>query len=72
MNTKKLVVDKDTCIGCGMCVGIDEDHFELKDVDGASVSVPKNQDNLESTQLEDAISACPVGAIKLEEDKKEA
>lgn len=61
---KKIVLKTESCIGCGACVGIDAEHFEFSD-DGYSMI--KSQDNLDSTALSDAIDACPVAIISLEE-----
>lgn len=63
---KKLTVN-DSCIGCGACVAIDSEHFDFNE-DGMS-SVISN-DNLESAELQNAISSCPVNAIKLEDSEK--
>lgn len=65
---KKIVVKSESCIGCGACVGIDPEHFEFSD-DG--FSVVKSQDNLESPLLKDAIDACPVAIISLEEKEND-
>ena len=60
---KKIVV-KDTCIGCGMCIAIDEEHFDFQD----NLSHAKSNENLDSEALQNAISSCPVGAIEIVED----
>jgi len=59
----KLEVNEN-CIGCGMCVALDPEHFEI--VDGLSHA--KSNDNLDSSDLENAISSCPTGAIEKKED----
>lgn len=59
---KKLNVNEN-CIGCGMCVSIDPEHFEI--VDGLSQAV--NNENLDSQSLNDAIDSCPTNAIEIEE-----
>ncbi|MCI8394526.1 MAG: ferredoxin [Bacilli bacterium] len=61
---KKIVVQTDSCIGCGACIGIDAEHFEFSD-DG--FSVVKSQEHLDSEALMNAIDACPVAIISLEE-----
>ncbi|MCI8467660.1 MAG: ferredoxin [Bacilli bacterium] len=61
---KKIVLQTESCIGCGACIGIDAEHFEFSD-DGFSVI--KSQENLDSPSLSDAIDACPVAIISLEE-----
>ena len=51
---KNLKVNEN-CIGCGMCVAIDPEHFEI--VDGLSQAT--NNDNLDSTDLKNAMDSCP-------------
>lgn len=59
---KKLSVNEN-CIGCGMCVAIDPEHFTI--VDGLSEA--KSDENLESADLENAINSCPTAAIEINE-----
>ena len=61
---KKIEINKDICLGCGACCGIDEEHFEFGE-DGFPEA--KTNENLESPDLISAIEACPVGAITIEE-----
>lgn len=58
-------VDKDTCIGCGLCPEICPDIFEMED-DGLAVAqdIDISEDLLESAQ--EAEESCPVGAITVE------
>lgn len=57
----ELKIDRDTCIGCGMCEGICPEVFEM---DGESIAVIKGQptEATQETAIE-AMSGCPVGAI---------
>ena len=57
---KKINVNKDTCIGCGACIAIDEAHFNF-DNEGKSEVI--SQENLEDNNLVNAIESCPVAAI---------
>ena len=59
---EKLSVNEN-CIGCGMCVAIDPEHFEIED----GLSVATNSENLGSKDLENAINSCPVAAIEKNE-----
>lgn len=61
---KKLVVSEDTCISCGACMQIDEEHFDFS---SKGTSTVISQENLDSEALHQAIAACPVAAIRLEE-----
>lgn len=60
----KGFVDKDTCIGCGMCPGICPEIFEMDD-DGKAKALDKEitDDLVESAK--DAEMQCPVSAIKV-------
>ena len=56
----ELFVNKEACIGCGMCVSIDPTHFDF-DEDG--LSSVTTQENIESEDVQNAISSCPTSAI---------
>lgn len=51
-------VDEDTCIGCGSCVSVAPDIFEMNDA-GKAVVI-KDEATEEAKQAEDV---CPVDAI---------
>jgi len=53
-------VDKNKCIGCGACVAVCENVFEMKD--GKSVVI-KGQEKSKATCIKEAIESCPVEAI---------
>ena len=59
---KKLKVNSDVCVGCGLCVGTYPETFEFDDEGKAKVVA-----QCDDASAEEAISACPAGAI--EEDK---
>lgn len=58
---KQINVIKENCIGCGACVAIDPEHFEFDD-DGKSSVI--TQENIESTNVLNAIESCPTSAIE--------
>jgi len=62
---KKLIV-KDGCIGCGACVAIDSEHFDFNE-DGLSNVI--SNENLETDELKNAMTSCPVNVIKFEESE---
>ena len=53
-----IKIDKEKCIGCGLCVSICEDVFEMKE-DKAIVKAQKK-----TPCVKEAIESCPVKAIK--------
>ena len=62
---EKIKVNKDKCLGCGMCVGINSDVFDFGD-DGLAEAknVKITEDN--EDEVKEAINSCPVGAIEEE------
>lgn len=64
---EKLKINKDKCLGCGMCAGINSDVFGFGDDGLAEVNNEKiNEENEE--EVKEAINSCPVGAIEKEEE----
>lgn len=61
---KKINVSEEACIGCGACVAIDPEHFAFND-EGLSHSI--SNENLESSELANAIDSCPTSAISIKE-----
>jgi len=59
---KKIIVDQELCIGCGVCASLCPDVFELQD-DGKAKVV--DEENCENCDCEEVVNNCPVGAIKI-------
>ncbi len=60
-------IDRDKCIGCGLCSSIAASTFKMnEDNTKAEVTNPKG-DDVEMIQM--AIDSCPTQAISLEEEK---
>lgn len=61
----KVTVDKDTCIGCGLCPSLCEEVFEICDEGYSVVLVDEVMPEFEDA-VKDAESSCPVSAITVE------
>lgn len=61
----KVLVDKNKCIGCGLCVSLAPKSFKLGD-DGKSEAIELSGDDEET--IKNAAESCPVEAIKIEQD----
>jgi len=70
----KPIVNKEACIGCGACEGIDPEVFKL--IDGRSeVQYQDAEGNMIDFEthidaIERAIGACPVAAISWEKEEE--
>ena len=60
---KKIIVDENACVGCGLCVNICADVFELGSDGIAKVKTHECAD----CDLHDVASQCPVNAIVIED-----
>jgi len=58
----KVTVDKDKCVGCGLCEQSCPEVFEVKDDGVAHVKA----NSCSSCDLKEIASQCPVEAIKVE------
>lgn len=61
----RAYVDQDICIGCGLCVTICPEVFQLNE-DGKAEAIADTTDDNRAAVLE-AIDSCPVNAIREEE-----
>ena len=59
----KVRVNKDSCIGCGVCEGIDEELFKIGD-DGLSKEVNEVITEGKKENAKEAIDSCPTNAIE--------
>lgn len=64
---KKVVVDKDTCIRCGACVGICPEVYTFTDDDDVEAKESNNHLDTMSEEIKEAaieaLHGCPVDAI---------
>lgn len=63
---KQAIVDKDLCIGCGLCVEICPAVFEMDEDDKAQVKTDPIPPEAEDSCRE-AADQCPASAIQIEE-----
>jgi len=61
---RKITVDHELCIGCGVCVEICPEVFELRDEKSWVIG----EDKCDTCDCEEAIVNCPVDAIEQEEN----
>ena len=57
----KIFLDRDKCIGCGACVALCSDHFEMS---GNKVNVYNSESSENAVKAADN---CPVNAITIKE-----
>jgi ferredoxin len=62
----KVYVDKDLCIGCGLCADTCPSVFVLED-DGKAAVKSEEVADADLADVKDAASVCPTEAIKVEE-----
>ena len=60
-------VDETKCIGCGACVAVAPENFDFNE---SGLSYVK-KDEVTDT-VKEAVDACPVGAIEIEETTEES
>ena len=61
----KAHVDKDTCIGCGLCPEVCPEIFQMEE-DGKAVASPDEVAENLVNSAKDAEEQCPVAAISVE------
>lgn len=61
----KACVDKDACIGCGLCTSVCPEVFFMDD-DGKAKAVEAEIEDTKVSDAEEAASSCPVSAIRVE------
>lgn len=63
----KAFVDKDVCIGCGLCNDLCPEVFSMDD-DGTAVAIEEEISEDAEDAAKEAAEQCPVEAIKIDED----
>jgi len=62
----KAFVDKETCIGCGICAATCPDVFEMQS-DGKAGTISEKVPEQLDDEAKDSEEGCPVNAITTEE-----
>ena len=60
----KVEVNKDICIGCGLCTNIAPDVFSMND-EGKAKAIDGEIAEKDQPLVEEAVNSCPVSAIKI-------
>ncbi|AGC68685.1 ferredoxin [Thermoclostridium stercorarium subsp. stercorarium DSM 8532] len=63
----KAFVDKDVCIGCGLCTDLCPEVFSMDD-DGTATAIDEEISEDTEDAAREAAEQCPVGAIKIDEE----
>jgi len=63
----KASVDREPCLGCGLCIEVCPEVFEMDDDSRAQAKMNQVPPESEGT-CRDAAEQCPESAIKIEED----
>lgn len=64
----KVKVDKDSCIGCGLCEAECPKVFRMTD-DGVAEEIQEKVPEGAESEVESARDQCPVGAILTEDEE---
>lgn len=65
---QKVVVKKEACIGCGLCVSNSPDYFQFGD-DGLSKVIKEELNIEDKTKILESVEGCPTEAVLIEEEK---
>ena len=61
----KVILNRDACIGCGACAAMCDEVFTIND-EGLSEVIVEEVDADKEQAVQDAVDACPTGAIEAE------
>ncbi len=66
---EKIVIDKDACIGCGLCVHSHPDYLVFDEM-GQADPVDREVDPSDKAALLESVEHCPTEAFKIEDIKE--
>ena len=64
----KAIVNKDTCIGCGLCASMCPEVYNFDDEEGKAEAIDEEIDESLIDEAMEARDSCPVEAIDIKED----
>lgn len=67
---KKIVINDDACIACGLCTSIAPNSIKLDDSTGRPVVISAEVNPENEKEINDAADGCPMGAIDIVEEEK--
>lgn len=62
----KAYVDKETCIGCGLCPSVCSEVFEMDDDDDKAKAIKEDVPPTLEESAKEAEDQCPVNAISID------
>jgi ferredoxin len=68
----KIILNKDKCMGCGLCANLDAEHFGYENMKAVLKGGSETSSGIfeigtdEAGNAENAANLCPVGAITIE------
>ena len=65
----KIIVDKETCIGCAACTAVSQNFKMVEGDEFKAIPITPDVDELKENEVE-AKDICPVNAIKIEEKEE--
>lgn len=67
MVTSRLLIDRDACVGAGMCVMAAPEVFDQDELDGRVLMIG-SVDEFNTELVREAVMLCPSGALSLSDD----
>lgn len=63
MTIKTIKVNLEDCIGCGVCMQVCPNVFNLDEYNGKALLVSEDAPEDEKESVKEAIDSCPIGCI---------
>lgn len=63
----KVIVNQETCMGMGICEGLDQDRFEVSDQ--GEMTIRKSEfDEAHREHIAHCVRSCPTGSLRIADD----